>query len=326
MTVDTTTKPPSRHLVFVGLGALAVLIVMTLLGLAIQRTLPEPYPEIHEQSLPIRIARARDVMIDRNQYTTSSRIWWVERRNQRSGSLYYVTVGNDATPTPVHYMNFVTPGDWDSLKFDVVVWPPERDPVLMVMEQRKRNLIVTPVRAGGRPMRPLVAKIPEPAESATRDLIFAPYDGTRPDLFAIDRGLDYRRVQMIILKGDRNLQRQTYVLQLPFRGLGPDSWSVDVADVGHRYTSSTFFSRSSLVLIRHETELEHTIVETMPGSNGFRGFASTRAIDAPGDLGPRNYFGVGQLDSANGLFRIDLSDRQDPRVFVYQLSGTVGVR
>lgn len=73
------------------------------------------------------------------------------------------------------------------------------------------------------------ARVPRAAAGTTRNVAVVRYDGQRPDVIVIDRGVKAERAIVTIVAGERQFTTVRKRFRLPLRGFAPPRWLVDFA-------------------------------------------------------------------------------------------------
>jgi oligosaccharide repeat unit polymerase len=313
----------TRGLVLGGLAIVAILIVS---GLAIQRLLPEPYPELASKRLPASVVGALTVMTNSDRPSDNEPLVWA-RESGDAIDLYGYKPNRPLSETE-HLARIPTPADPRKLGFDVNFWPPSRSTVLFSFEQRERNLSVrlSPTwRSDGVPREftvPLVASLP----GTERDFMIARWGGERADLFILTRGDPDSRPLLQILSGESGFRRQVYATRLPYRGMGGDTWAVDVTQIIgiDKKSEERIFrgDRVDLVLIRHDPDKEHSDVQVLLGETGFQWNAIRRDLDGPGSVPPGTDFMVGSYQGATAIYEVRPGGGTGPRLTMFGITNT----
>ena len=237
---SSTTKPagdgrPSggnkrlaRGLVLAGLGIVAILVAS---GLAIQPLLREPYPEIASVQLPRSLDASAHVMTNSDRPSDNEPLVWMKGRGHLA-ELFGYTPGRPLSETE-RIARIVVPQDLRRAQFDINFWPPWRAQALYSFEQRSRNLsiVISPTwRSDGKSVH-FLAPLSAPPPGTTREFMIAAWGGDKPDMFVVTRGDPESRPLLQILSGESGFRRQVYATRLPWRGLSPDTWSIQIAPI-----------------------------------------------------------------------------------------------
>ncbi len=326
---DATAEPARTRQRRIGppvIAATAALVLLVVVGLAVQATLPSPYPLSATIRLPAEVAKAQAVMTDGDRPFDNAHLWWVSEEGKRR-SLHYFDPSKPGEPA-VLVERFRQPGASRST-FDVTRWPPLRSPALVVMRQRGNNLEITVRRTDGKGVfKRFTAPIPPPPPGSTRDLAIVTYEGRVPDLFVINRDVPHNRVRIGIISGESGFRRQLVSTSLPFTGLGPEDWSLDVGSIAGRAPSDISSTpkaiRSDIALVEHDPSHAHTSLKVMLGEDGFNGFAFQRDLDTPAAVNRRTSFLVASRDGAGAIYEIDPGAPGGPLLKIFGLEPPAG--
>ena len=324
----TETKPTgapdrrfARGLVLLGLGVVGLL---ALAGLVIQPLLPEPYPLLTSQPLPKALAGARSVMTNSDRPNDNEPLQWIQGDGHRA-SLYAYTAGRPLSETE-RLATVTTPEDVARSDFDVNAWPPWRAEALFSFEQLPRNLSITvsPTwSADGRP-ETFLAPLSTPPAGTTREFMIGNWGGEKPDLFVITRGDPNSRPILQILSGESGFYRQAYAARLPWRGLSPKTWSIQVAPIVGlpKQDPERIFAgdRLDLVLIHHDPSEEHSMVHVLLGETGFEWDAIRRDLDNSTSLPKGTEFLIGSRQGATAIYEVQRRGANGPHLNVYGLT------
>ncbi len=309
------------------LAAGAAIAVLLVAGLAIQATLPEPYPVISTERLPRGIAEAEALMTDGDRGGDNSVLWWVEANGDR-----VVVRGLDPHQPrgePVAVDRFRQPGAADA-SFDVGRWPPLRGTALFVIRQRGNNLetIVRDLERH-RVHERMISTVGPPLPGTTRDYAVASYTGKRqPDLFIVDRDQEDSRVLVRILSGVTDFRRQALATSLPFRGLSPEEWSLDLGAIAAgavEEDGEEQIFRADLALVQKDSDRAHANLKLMLGEDGYEGFALQRDLDVSGDVAPDSVFMIGTDVGAAALYQIVPAAPGGPLLRIFSMEPPTGL-
>jgi oligosaccharide repeat unit polymerase len=311
-----------RGLILTGLGIAALLVVA---GLIIQPLLPEPYPLLASVRLPAGVAGATEVMTNSDRPSDNEPIQWVRARGPHTVDVYSQVPGRPNSEVE-HVARLSIPQDAPRAKFDVNYWYPWRAEALFSFEQRPHNLSITvsPTwRSDGRPLD-FTAPLSEPPPGTVREFFVASWGGQRPDLFVITRGDPQSRPTLQILSGESGFRRQLYAARLPFRGLSPKTWSMQIAPiVGLPKTSEQRIfkgDRLDLVMIHHDPGEKHSMVHVLLGETGFEWDAIRRDLDDSGRVPPGTGFLIGSHQGATAIYEVQPRLPRGPHLRVYGLT------
>ena len=327
-TAEQAGSPPGRErragrlLILVGAGIAALLVVA---GLIIQPLLPEPYPLLASVKLPAGVAGATETMTNSDRPADNEPIQWVRPRGRHVVDVYSQLPGKPESKVE-HIARVLIPQVASRAKFDVSFWYPWRAEALFSFEQRPRNLSITvsPTwKSDGRPVT-FTAPLSKPPDGTVREFFVASWGGQRPDLFAITRGDPQSRPTLQILSGESGFRRQLYAARLPYRGLSPKTWSMQIAPIVGlpKKSEQRVFKgdRLDLVMIHHDPGEKHSMVHVLLGESGFEWDAIRRDLDDSGDLPPGTEFLIGSHQGATAIYEIQRHLPRGPRLWVYGLT------
>jgi hypothetical protein len=324
------SRPPRtprsyRAAALAGIGALVVLLVV---GLAIQATLPEPYPLVATKRLPASVAGAQQVMSDGDHPGDNTALWWVNRKGDR---VTLRAVDPSRLKDGVLVTNtFMLPGAAGA-KFDVGRWPPLRSTALFIFMERGNDLetIVWDTEKN-RAVKRFSSTVSPPLPGTTRDLSIATWAGKEhPDLIIIDRNEENSRVRLRVLGGYTGFKRQDLATTLPFRGLAPDKWSLDVGSVaagqiGEEAQKNPIY-RADIALIEKDPDRAHADLRAMLGEQGYEGFAFIRDLETPGDVAPDSTFLLGTEAGATSLYQVLPHTPRGPLLRIFSIEPITGI-
>jgi oligosaccharide repeat unit polymerase len=311
----------SKGLVLLGAGIVAILLVS---GLVIQPLLPEPYPLISSQILPKGVARSGAVMTNSDRPSDNEPLQWVSGRGHQA-SLYAYTPGRPLSEAE-RLAKLTIPEQVADSDFDVNVWPPWRAEALFSFQQLPRNLsvTVTPTWSVDGNAESFLAPLSTPPAGATREFMIGNWGGEKPDLFVITRGDSSSRPLLQILSGESGFYRQAYAARLPWRGLSPRTWAVQVAPIVGlpKKDPERLFrgDRVDLVLIHHDPGEEHSMVHVLLGETGFEWDAIRRDLDNSGAVAKGTEFLIGSRQGATAVYEVQRRGANGPRLKVYGLT------
>lgn len=313
-------KKLAKGLVLLGTGIVAILLVS---GLVIQPLLPEPYPLISSQRLPKGLATSRAVMTNSDRPSDNESLQWVRGEEHRA-SLYSYTPGRPLAEAE-HLETLRIPEDVSHSDFDINSWPPWRAEALFSFEQLPNNLSVTVTptwSVDGKP-ETFFAPLSSPPAGTTREFTIASWGGEKPDLFVITRGDPESRPVLQILSGESGFYRQLYAARLPYRGLSPRTWSVQIAPIVGipKKDDNRLFrgDRLDLVLIYHDPSKDHSMVHVLLGETGFEWDAIRRDLDNPSPLPKSTEFLIGSRQGATAIYEVQRG-ANGPHLKVYGLT------
>lgn len=326
---DKAPSPRSpRSFRAAAIAGVAAIVVLVIAGLAIQATLPDPYPLTATKRLPASIATAQQVMTDGDRPSENGALWWVNRDGNRVTVRAIDPSRVDEGPSTVD--RFSLPGA-ASARFDVGRWPPLRSSALFIFRQRRNNLetIVWDTEKN-RPYEHLSSTIVPPLPGATRDLSVASWAGKdHPDLIIVDRNEKDARVRVRVLDGKTGFRRQDLATTLPFRGLAPDEWSLDIGSVaagqvGEEERKNPIY-RADLALIEKNPDRAHANLKVMLGEQGYPGFAFQRDLDTSGAVAPDSIFLIGSEAGATSLYQVLPHTPRGPLLRVFSIEPITGL-
>jgi hypothetical protein len=304
----------------------SALVVLFLVGLAVQATLPPPYPLGETIRLPPSVARAQAVMSDGDRPTDNTGLWWVNTKGDRVSLRYFDPSHPDEPAVLVD--RFRQPGAASS-SFDITRWPPLRGAALIVMQQQGNNLEITVRRTDGKGVHQrFTAPIPAPSTGATRDLAIATFNGRIPDLFVIGRDEPNTRVSVSIISGESGFRRQPLATSLPFGGLAPSQWSLDVGSIAGQAPGDVGPApkviRSDLVLVEHDPSHVHANLKVLLGEDDYRGFAFQRDLDTSPRVGKRTSFLIASHGGAEAIYEVEPVTPKGPLLKIFGLEPPPG--
>jgi oligosaccharide repeat unit polymerase len=308
----------ARKLIVAGIAVLAVLIVS---GWAIQRLLPEPYPLIKSLPLPASVGAARESMTNSDLASDDAPLYWVTTRGSDAELTEFEPLARTSKPVG----RATLPGLSEETAFDVSSWSPWRNLALFSFAQGPNRLAVTVTPTQPSEGRPQIfsAPIAPPPAGATNTFMIGTWGGSKPDLFIVTRGSSTERVLIRVLSGESHFQRQVFTSRLPFRGLGPAEWSLDIGQLaalpGKDEKRAVEGFRSDLVLIHHEPGREHSSVEVLLGETGFQVDAFQRDLDDSGTVPNGTEFMLGTRLGANAVYEVRRGDPEGARLQVFAL-------
>jgi len=319
-------RPPRsyRAAMIAGVAAIAILLVA---GLAIQATLPDPYPIRSVKRLPASVASAEAIMTDGDHPGENSALWWVDVEDNE------VTV-RAVDPSrlddgPLVDESFRMAGA-RSASFDVGRWPPLRSTALFVIRPRG-NDTETIVRDTERNevYARFISTVGPPLPGNSRDLAIASWAGReRPDLIIIDRNDEDARVQVRVLSGVGGFKRQLLATTLPFRGLAPSDWSLDVGSVAAGESDDEQKKpvyRADIALIEKDPDRAHANLKVMLGEDGYEGFNTQRDLDTSGAVAPDSVFMLGTEQGATSLYQVLPHTPFGPLMRVFSIEPATGL-
>ena len=308
-----------RGAILSGLAAVAVLLVA---GLIIQRTLPEPFPLVRTMPLPASVAHADAVFTDSQRAYDNTQIYWVNQSGPtvRLSRFDPVTQKTEIT----RFRPSDQPG---ATYYDIGYWTRLRVPALFEIQQAAHHIFITVRRSdNGAPIGNYSRDLDAPGPGVDRSFGIASFDAPRSDLFIVDRGLATIRARLSILSGESGFNRQIYGTYLPFRGLRPNHWSLEVGELaGKTFANGREAKpRPDLILLERAPTREHTNLKVIPGEDSFNGFAYQRDIDEPGDLPRSRIFLQGSWLGAPAIFEVEPEARGGPKLKIFDIQPPAG--
>jgi hypothetical protein len=286
-------------------GALVIAVLLAA-GVAVQATLPAPYPQISTQRLPASVATARAVMTNGDRPSDNAPLWWLNSAGSETALRAFVPAGPEQGARLVTRFKMNAP---KGTQFDVSQWPPLRAEALFVIQQVGNNLLTTVRRTdNGSVYKRMISTVGPPFPGSTREYAIATYSGRIPDLFIIDRNVKDTRVRLRILTGESGFRRQVLSTGLPFEGVAPPEWSLDVGSIASEPPSDLSGEvqniRPDITFFQRDPGREHTGLKVALGEQSYQGFSFQRDLDTPGDVPPQNRFLIGSKDSATVIYEV----------------------
>lgn len=314
-----------RHLArWLILGGAAIVAIMLISGVVIQRLLPEPYPLVASMRLPQGMAGATATMTNSDRPNDNEPLQWVRGRGHRIGVFSYVP-GHPRSDVE-RVANLSIPQIASRSQFDVNSWYPWRAEALFSFEQLPRNLAITVTptwKVDGKPQR-YVAPLSEPPKGMTREFAIASWGGQRPDLFVVTRGDPTSRPVLQILSSESGFRRQLYAARLPYRGLSPRTWSLQIAPIVGlpKKSEQRIFKgdRLDLVLVHHDPNEEHSMVHVLLGESGFEWDAIRRDLDSSAAVPKGTEFLIGSHQGATAIYEVQPRPAGGPLLQVFGLT------
>jgi len=310
----------ARAMIFSGLAVIAVLLVA---GVIIQRTLPEPFPLVQAMRLPDSVAKAEAIFTDSQRLSDNTPIWWINQ----SGSMATLSSFDPAAERSRIDARFRPVQRRGTTSYDIGYWQPLRVPVLFEIQQAPKRLYVTVRRAdSGTVVKAYSTPITAPGPGLHRSFEVAPFSGLRSDLFIVDRGLATSRVRLGILSSKSGFDRQAFGTYLPFRGLRPGRWSVGVGELAGKTLANgkPASPRPDLFLVERSPGREHANLKVIPGEEAYEGFSYQRDIDEPGGLPASRIFLQGAYRGAPGIFEVLPEAPDGPELRVFDIQAPAG--
>jgi hypothetical protein len=300
--------PPSRWRSLRAPLIVGSLIIAALLaaGIAVQATLPKPYPLVSTQQLPSSVSTARAVMTNGDRPSDNTPLWWLNTRGEEATLRFFLPAGPEEGARVASDFKMDAPAGAD---FDVSQWPPLRTEALFTIQQRGENLLTTVRRADdGSVYERMISTVGPPLPGSTRDYAVATYSGRIPDLFIIDRDVKETRVRLRVLTGESDFRTQILSTGLPFEGVAPPEWSLDIGSMASQapgdLSGEVKSIRSDIAFFQRDPNREHTALKVSLGEESYQGFSFQRDLDTPGDVPHRNRFLIGSVDSASVIYEV----------------------
>jgi hypothetical protein len=312
----------ARPAIISGLVAIAVLLVA---GLAIQSTLPEPFPLVRTMPLPDSIATAQAVFTDSQRASENTPVWWINRHGQAETLRWFDPSTQEAKTTA----RFSPPRRPGKTYFDIGTWTPLRVPALFEIHQAPRRLyIVVRKSNGGAAIAHYSQPIEAPGPGVYRSFGIATYSGPRSDLLIVDRGSSTARVRLGVLSGESGFKERIIGTYLPFRGLRPNRWSLEFGELagGTLKNGETAKPRPDLILVERDSDRTHSSLDVIAGEGEkpYEGFAYQRDIDEPGNLPPSRLFLQGSWRGAPALFEVAPEASGGPILKIFDIQAPAG--
>jgi oligosaccharide repeat unit polymerase len=304
-------------------GGVAIVVLLFVSGLLIQPLLKEPYPLLSSIKLPSAVAGSTQVMTNSDRPNDNEPLAWVRARGHLA-NVYSYTPGRPLSETE-RLARIGIPQDAGRAQFDINYWPPWRAQALYSFGQLPNNLSITvsPTWKEGRQLN-FLAPLPAPPPGTTREFMIANWGGAKPDLFIITRGDPQSRPVLQILSGESGFHRQLYATRLPYRGLGPKTWSIEIAPIiglPNKSENRIFKGeRLDLVLIHHDPDQEHSMVHVLVGESGFEWDAVRRDLDNSGSVAPGTDFLIGSHQGATAIYEVEPRGANGPHLKVFGLT------
>lgn len=232
-----------------------------------------------EVAQPISSSRRLIVATDGDGPGDNGSLWLVDRRG-RSASVSTL----DPTRSPAKRSRAVrVPVKQGTLGADVARWEPGTGQAALFTFARQRGGLYVRISSLGRKPRVLgqaLAPVPPPRRGAHEDYAISTWEGTRPDLFVIERGVRTERMRVRIYSGESGFSSILAETTLRFRGVDPKIWDVDVGRVTQ--------PRPDLLLMARDKRRKRAEVHIASGEQNFQSFSYERELDLPAGL-PRSY-------------------------------------
>jgi hypothetical protein len=312
----------ARAAIISGLMAIAVLLVA---GLAVQSTLPEPFPLVRTMRLPTSVASADAVFTDSQRASENTSVWWINRSEQ-TAALRRFDPGTEEAELTARFSAPRLPG---RTYYDIGAWSPMRVPALFEIRQASRRLYITVRKSvGGATVARYSQPIEAPEPGLYRSFGTATFSGPRSDLLIVDRGSTKTRVRLGILSGESGFKERIIGTYLPFRGLRPNRWSLEIGELagGTLRNGETANPRPDLILVERDPDRTHSSLDVIAGESEepYEGFAYQRDIDEPGDLPPSRFFLQGSWRGAPDLFEVAPEAAGGPVLKIFDIQAPAG--
>jgi hypothetical protein len=303
----------------------AALALLFAVGLVVQATLPSPYPLSATIRLPADVADAQQVMTDGDRPFDNAGLWWVNRRGNEV-SLHYFDPAHPREPAQL-IDRFRQTGAAES-SFDITRWPPLRSPALVSLRQQGQSLGITVRRTDGKGVyKRFVSPIPPPPPGTTRDLAIATFSNRIPDLFVVNRNVPHNRVRVGVISGESGFRRQLISPSLPFSGLAPADWSLDIGSIAGRAPNDINEPeaiRSDIALVEHDPNQSLANLKVMLGEDGYNGFAFQRDLETPATVSRGTSFLIGARDGAGSIYEVEPHATAGPLLRIFGLEPPAG--
>lgn len=316
-------RAPRRGVRVAILSGLAVLAVVLVSGLIVQRTLPEPFALSRTMQLPDSVATAEAVFTDSQRLAENTNVWWINRRGGRAELMNF----DPSTGKTILVSRFPMPDGPGTVHYDVGAWVPLRVAALFEIRQAPKRLYVTVRRSDtGRVVDAYSIPIEAPERGLERDFAIASFDEPRSDLVIVDRGLATSRARIGILSGESGFKTRAFGSYLPFRGVRPNRWSLEIGELAGKTLANgePARPRPDVILVERDPGREHAGLKVLPGEEDYEGFAYQRDIDEPGDLPPSRIFLQGSYRGAPSLFEVVPDAPGGPQLRIFDIQGPAG--
>ncbi len=133
-----------------------------------------------------------------------------------------------------------------------------------------------------------------------------------------------------ILSGESGLRLQQVSTTLPFRGLAPSDWSLDVGSImavesADAEEEENPFYETDIGLVEKDPDRAHASFKMLAGEDEYKGFRTQRDLDIPGDVDPRSIFLLGSYEGATSLFQVLPDSATGPLLRVFSLEPITGL-
>jgi hypothetical protein len=315
--------PPRQGVRVAILSGLAVLAVVLVSGLVIQRTLPEPFALSGTMPLPDSVATAEAVFTDSQRLAENTNVWWIHRRGGRAELMNF----DPAAGKTELISRFPMPKGQGTVHYDVGSWVPLRIAALFEIRQAPKRLYVTVRRSDtGRIVDAYSIPIEAPERGLERDFAISSFDEPRSDLVIVDRGLTTSRARIGILSGESGFESRAFGSYLPFRGVRPNRWSLEIGELAGKTLENGERARPrpDVILVERDPGREHANLKVLPGEEDYEGFAYQRDIDEPGSLPPSRLFLQGSWRGAPSLYEVVPDAPGGPELRIFNIQAPAG--
>jgi hypothetical protein len=322
---EAGTQPPTRRggaaraAILSGLAAIGVLLVV---GLAIQSTLPEPFPLVRTMPLPNSVASADSVFTDSGRGSDNTQVYWVNPHGSTATLSRFDPVSRETDAASFRLSKL--PG---RTYYDIGPWLPMSIPALFEIQQAPKHLFVTVRRSdNGAVIRRYSRTLGAPAPGSVRSFEIASYNPPRPDLFIVDRGSSTTRVRLSILSGETGFRGQVFGTALPFRGLRPHEWSLGIGQLAGKTLPNGEEAKPTpdIMLVQRDPDRKHANLKVLAGEEDYAGFSYQRDIDEPGELPPGRVFLQGSWLGAPSIFEVVSEAPRGPQLRIFDIQSPAG--
>jgi hypothetical protein len=308
-------------------GGLALVVLLSA-GIAVQVTLPDPYPQISAERLPKSVATARAVMTNGDRPSDNTALWWLNADGRDADLSIFIPAGPEQGTSLVSSFAMDAP---DDAHFDVSQWPPLRVEALFTIQQRGENLLTTVRRStDGSVYQRMLSTVGPPLRGSTRDYAIATYSGRIPDLFIVDRDVPDTRVRLRILSGETDFRQQIASISLPFQGIAPPDWSIDIGTIagqapGDLSRDTAENMKADIAFFDRASDREHSALRVSLGEDNYQGFSFQRDLDTPGGVPAENLFLIGSEDSATVIYEVSPNAAGGPLLKAFAIQPAAGL-
>jgi hypothetical protein len=291
------------------IAALAVggVLALAVAGLVLNSVLPEgsehgppPIEEVLRSKIPPSAFAGATVLTDGDGEAENESVWTARRLRGRVILDEWRLDPKRAKRVGTHRLSL--PGASPDAALDVGRWGRRRQPALFAIEETGSVVTVRGYAIGsGRLLVQGSTRLPPKARDATRKFMVAINAGLRPDLFAVDHGSLLERVQILVVPGERGFRGLPTSVRLPFRGISPKNWRVDVGL--HDGVSADFMAFRT----RHD-DARRSEVHIATAETGFGYFSFEREVELPLDLPAATKLLSGRFRSSAAVYAVDTND------------------